>query len=68
MTYITHKLYDTDIHYNDKNNRYEGRILDIADNITFEGETFEEAQYWFVVAVDDYIDYLAKDTNDKLLH
>lgn len=67
MTYYTHKMYDTDIHYNDKTNLYEGKILDIKDKITFAGETFEEAVSWFIVAVDDYIDYLNKDTDSKLL-
>ncbi len=60
-------MYDTDIHYSDETNRYHGKILDIKDKITFEGETFEEAQYWFIVAVDDYIDWLMADTDRRML-
>lgn len=39
---------------------FAGRVLDLADVVTFEGATIEEAEQAFRDSLDDYIAFLAE--------
>ena len=49
--------YAATIEYDEEDCVYHGRLADIADVITFEGDTPEEAERAFHDSVDDYLEW-----------
>ena len=56
---MEHKGYYSRIEYSAIDNVFHGRILDIADIVSFEGNSVDELEKNFVETVDDYIELLS---------
>lgn len=54
---MRYKGYDASIHYSPKDRIFFGVVEDIADKITFEGESVDELENDFHEAVDDYLEF-----------
>ena len=52
---MTYKGYTARIEFDQRDNIFAGKIIGIADNITFHGETVKELRSDFQAAVDHYI-------------
>ena len=52
---MTYKGYTARIEFDQRDNIFIGKIIGIADNITFHGETVKELQTDFQFAIDHYI-------------
>jgi len=60
MSIITYKGYTGKIEVDIESAILHGRILDISDVITFQGQTIEEASQDFRDGVDDYLEFCAE--------
>jgi len=60
MEILNYKGYAGDIEIDSDANVLYGRVLDIRDLVTFEGETVEEIKQAFKDSVDDYLEFCAE--------
>lgn len=58
---LEYKGYHAEIIHNKEENYYVGRLYGIQDLVTFEGETKEEVEADFRLAVDDYLEFCRAD-------
>lgn len=57
MTTLSHRGYTGSVEYSAEDKIYFGKILHIADLVSYEAETPSKLQIEFEDAVDDYISY-----------
>ena len=54
---LEYKGYHAEIFYDDEDKYYSGRLYGLNDLVTFGGETEEEVEKDFYLAVDDYLEF-----------
>lgn len=60
MNLLSYKGYTGQLEFDLESNLLHGRVLDIKDVVTFEGETIEAAKRAFEESIDDYLDFCAE--------
>ena len=58
---MTYRGYTGSVEYSAPDRVFHGKLIGIADIITFEGTTVDELEQDFRRAVDDYLDFCARD-------
>jgi predicted HicB family RNase H-like nuclease len=53
---LKYKNYFATVHYSSEENLYFGKIEDINDLVTFEGDSLAGLKKFFIEAVDDYLE------------
>ena len=61
-----YKGYESEYDVNIETGRVFGKIANIQDVVTFQGESVEEALLEFRVSVDDYLDMLEEENKNEL--
>ena len=57
---LTYKAFYGSVEFSDEENIFFGRIIEINDRITYEGDTVKSLRKGFNAAVDEYLDVCAK--------
>ena len=60
MKTMTHRDYTAEIHYSEEDGCFVGRVVDIDDIVSFDGNTDEELRDAFEGMVDFYIEVVNK--------
>ena len=60
MKTMTHRGYTAEIHYNEEDSCFVGRVVDIEDIVSFDGNTDEELRDAFEGMVGFYIEVVNK--------
>ena len=55
MSTMTYKGYTARVEYDERDHALVGRVLDLADSISFEGSSVEEIEREFARSIDDYL-------------
>ena len=61
---MEYKGYFAKVEFDDDANIFHGKVINLRDVITFEGETVKELKEAFQDSVDDYLDFCAKRGED----
>jgi len=68
MKTMTYKGFTGLIRWNEEDQYYSGKLLNIDDLIRYEGSTLEELEIYFHEAVDEYIEDLKEESEKALTH
>lgn len=60
MNTMKYKGYSAKIDFDDRDNILVGRLVGVADDVSFHAETVSDLRKEFEIAVDDYLEYCEK--------